>query len=94
MPTTTIRIDESLKVRIAAAAKRAGKTPHGFIVDTIAATVEHDETEDACDRLAEERWADFLTTGESVGWDEVKTWLEAQARGESPDWPRSRRLTR
>ena len=40
MSTTTIRIEEDLKARIAAAAERAGKSSHGFILDAIADTVE------------------------------------------------------
>ena len=40
MSTTTIRIEEDLKARIAAAAHLAGKTSHAFILDAIAQTVE------------------------------------------------------
>lgn len=41
MSTTTIRLEEDLNARIAAAAKREGKTAHAFILDAIAHTVEH-----------------------------------------------------
>jgi predicted transcriptional regulator len=33
MTTTTIRIDDDLKARVAAAAERAGKSTHAFILD-------------------------------------------------------------
>ena len=33
MPTTTIRLPEDLKARVTAAAKRAGTTIHGFILE-------------------------------------------------------------
>ena len=47
MSTTTIRIDDDLKVRVAAAAQRAGKTAHAFILDAISQTVEQVELDNA-----------------------------------------------
>ena len=90
MATTTIRIDTDLKSRIAAAATRAGKTPHAFIVEAIAQTVEQGEQEEAFHRLAEERWAKVLAGGATVPWDEAKAWLEARARGGNPPRPLAR----
>jgi predicted transcriptional regulator len=87
MATTTIRIDNDLKTRVAAAADRAGKTAHAFILDAIARTVERDEMEDAFHRVADERWANILATGNTVKWDDAKAWLEARARGERPARP-------
>ena len=57
MSTTTIRIEEDLKARIAAAAHLAGKTSHAFILDAIAQTVEQVEIDEEFHRLADERWA-------------------------------------
>jgi predicted transcriptional regulator len=90
MPTTTIRIDDDLKTRIAAAAERAGKTAHAFILDAIAGTVEQVELDEAFHRLADERWAGILATGKTVPWDEAKTWLEARSRGKRPRKPVAR----
>lgn len=92
MATTTIRIEDELKARIAAAAERAGKTPHAFMLDAIADTVEQDEQDAAFHRLADARWAKLLQTGLSVPWDDAKAWLEARARGERPARPAPRRL--
>ncbi len=36
MATTTIRLNEAMKARIAAAAERAGKTAHAFMLEAIA----------------------------------------------------------
>jgi predicted transcriptional regulator len=91
MPTTTIRIDDGLKERIAAAAVRAGKTPHAFIVDTIAETVEQTELDEAFHRLADKRWANVLASGKTVAWDEAKAWVEARARGERRPRPAARK---
>jgi predicted transcriptional regulator len=91
MPTTTIRIDDSLKTRIATAAARAGKTPHAFILDAIAETVERAEQDEAFHRLADKRWANVLASGKTVPWDEARSWIEARSRGERPPRPLGRK---
>ena len=88
--TTTIRIDDELKARVAAAAERAGKTAHAFILDAITRTVEQVELDEAFHRIADERWATMLATGKTVPWDDAKTWLEARSRGERPRRPAAR----
>jgi hypothetical protein len=77
-----------LKTRVAAAAQRMGKTTDGFILDTIAETVEQD---DAFHRLADERWAEMLATDATVPLDAAKAWLEARSRGEHPPRPVARK---
>lgn len=94
MTTTTIRIDEELKCRVAVAAQRAGKTAHAFIVDAIAQTVEQAELDEAFDRIADERWAALLAHGKSVAWTDAKVWLDARGRGEQPRRPAARTLKR
>jgi predicted transcriptional regulator len=94
MTTTTIRIEGDLKARVAAAAKRAGKTPHAFILDAIAQTVEQVELDDEFHRVADERWAKVLSTGKTVAWDDAKPYLEARARGERARKPVARMLAR
>jgi predicted transcriptional regulator len=91
MTTTTIRIEDTLKARVAAAAERAGKTTHAFILDAIAATVEQDELDTAFHRLADERWTKLLATGKTVPWDDAKAWLEARSQGKSPPKPAARK---
>lgn len=94
MTTTTIRIENDLKLRLAAAAARAGKTPHAFILDAIAQTVHQAELEESFHRVADERWAKILATGKTVPWDEAKTWLGARAQGERPRKPAARKPAR
>jgi predicted transcriptional regulator len=43
MSTTTIRLPEDLKARVAAAAERAGVTSHNFILQAIAEKAEQEE---------------------------------------------------
>jgi predicted transcriptional regulator len=94
MATTTIRIEDDLKARVAAAAERAGKSTHAFILDAIAQTVEQAELDDDFHRVADERWSTILATGKTVPWDDVKVWLEARARGEHPRRPMARKPRR
>jgi predicted transcriptional regulator len=94
MSTTTIRLEDELKLRLAGAAERAGKTAHAFILDAIAQTVEQAELDDEFHRVADARWAKLMATGKSVPWDEAKTYLEARARGENPKKPAARSFRR
>jgi predicted transcriptional regulator len=94
MTTTTIRIEDDLKARVAAAAERAGKTAHAFMLDAIAQTVEQAELDEAFHRVADARWANVLGTGKTVPWDDAKAWLEARSRGERPRKPVARKLGR
>ena len=94
MSTTTIRIDEQLKARVAAVAERAGKTTHGFILDAIAQATEEAERNDEFHRVADERWARYLASGETVPWKGARAYLQARARGEKLPRPRARKTTR
>lgn len=82
MSTTTIRIEDDLKARIASAAERVGKSAHAFVRDAIAQSVEQAEIDAEFHNLAEERWARILATGKTVPWDATRSYLEARARGE------------
>ena len=94
MSTTTIRLEDELKARVAAAAERAGTTAHAFILEAIAQTVEQAELEEEFHRIADERWAKVLETGKTVPWDEAKAYLEARASGKHARKPAARRLKR
>jgi predicted transcriptional regulator len=91
MSTTTIRIDDELKERVAAAAEKAGKTAHAFMLDAIQHGVDQAELDDDFHRVADARWAKLLATGKTVAWDDAKAWLEARARGERPRKPMARK---
>ena len=94
MSTTTLRIDDELKVRITSAAQRAGKTAHAFILDAVTQTVEQAEHDDEFHRIADARWAKILATGKAVPLADAQAYLEARARGERPANPAARKLSR
>jgi predicted transcriptional regulator len=92
MSTTTIRIEDDMKARIAAAAQRAGKTSHAFIVEAIAQTVEQSELDDEFHRIADERWTKLVETRKTVPWEDAKVYLAARSRGEPARKPTARKL--
>lgn len=92
MSTTTIRLDEALKARIAAAAERAGMTSHAFMVEAITEHVEQDEEDAAFHRTGLERLEEMQRTGMAVAWEDVEKWLQATAKGERPEWPEARKI--
>jgi hypothetical protein len=67
---------------------------HGFIVEAIEQTVQLAEVHADRHRVADERWAKMLATGKSIGWDELRVYLEARARGERPRRPTRRKFVR
>ena len=94
MSTTTIRMEDALKARIAAAAERAGKSSHAFILDALSETVERIETDDELHRIADERWVALKGTGKSVAWTDAKEYLQARASGKKARRPSARQPSR
>lgn len=92
MSTTTIRIDDKLKLRVAAAAEQAGKTAHAFIVDALSRTVEQVELDTQLHLVAERRWATILACGKTVPWEATRAYLVARSGGEHPRKPAARKL--
>jgi predicted transcriptional regulator len=94
MSTTTIRLPENLKARVAAAAKRAGTTTHGFILDAIAEKAEQEDMRAAFDAEAEDRYARIVATGKTIPWQEMRGYLEERLAGKEVKSPVARKLAR
>lgn len=92
--TTTIRMPEGLKARVAAAAKRSGTTAHGFMLEAIAEKAEQAELRADFDTVAEERYARIVDSGKSVPWNEMRGYLEQRLAGRSVKRPPVRKLAR
>ena len=92
MSTTTIRLPDDLKARVARAAKRSDTTAHRFILDAIA------EKTDSQDRLAdfhttaEQRYAAFVASGETVPWSRMRGYLEERLVGKNVKHPAPKKL--
>ena len=86
MATTTIRLEDDLKARVA---EQARKTASASKVDAIGEAVERG---DAFHAVAEARWAKIRGSEGSVSWEAAKPWLDARSRGETPPRPAARKV--
>ncbi|AZR25823.1 DNA-binding protein [Xanthomonas vasicola pv. arecae] len=87
MSTTTIRLPDELKARVARAAKDAGTTAHGFIVDAIAEKIEAHERRNAFHAEAQQRWAAIEGGENTLSWADVRQYMQQLADGENPAPP-------
>jgi predicted transcriptional regulator len=94
MSTTTIRLPDDLRERVAAAAERAGTTAHNFILSAIAEKAELAEREADFRAVAEQRYASIAATGRTIPWAEMRDHLDARLAGRAVAKPRARKLAR
>lgn len=94
MSTTTIRLPDELKARVATAAEHAGTTSHNFILQAIAEKTEQEERRRGFHDDAETRYAKLVATGETIPWDEMRAYLEGRMAGQTPSRPVARKTRR
>ncbi|KAB7771203.1 MULTISPECIES: ribbon-helix-helix protein, CopG family [Xanthomonas] len=94
MSTTTIRLPDALKARVAKAAEAAGTTSHNFILEAIAEKAELAERRVDFHAEAERRWGEFLETGESIPWDEMRRYLMERIEGKDIPPPAARKFAK
>jgi predicted transcriptional regulator len=94
MSTTTIRLPDHLKARVTAAAKRAGTTTHGFILEAIAEKADDEERRSDFHEVAEKRYASIIASGKTIPWSEMRGYLESRLAGRKARRPRARKLAR
>ena len=94
MSTTTIRLPEDLKARVAAAAERAGTTSHSFILDAIAEKADQVERREDFNDLAEKRYSQIVASGKTIPWKEMRSYLERRLTGKPARRPLARKLAR
>jgi predicted transcriptional regulator len=94
MSTTTIRLPQDLKERVARAADRAGTTAHSFILEAIAEKAEREECRGEFQDTAERRYAEIVASGKTVPWSEMRRYLERRLTGNKIVRPKPRNLAR
>lgn len=94
MSTTTIRLSDDLKSRVAAAAAQAGTSTHNFMLEAIAERTDLAEQKTDFHAEAQRRYAKFLETGESIPWEEARRYLLDRVAGKDAKRPVARRLDR
>ncbi len=90
MATTTLRVPDELKARVAELAERAGKTPHAFMLEAIEERVRLSETRAAFVEEASGRFEEMLETGRAIDWHEMREHLKERAAGRKSKPPRVR----
>ena len=94
MSTTTIRLPDELKARVAEAAKQAGTTSHNFILEAIAEKADLAAERAAFHASADQSYAQFLESGKSIPWEEARTYLKDRLAGKAVQRPVARKLDR
>ncbi len=89
--TTTIRMPDELKERVASAAERAGKTTHGFILEAIAEKTELEDRRADFDVEADARFAQIVKTKKTIPWSDMRDYLAARLAGEVTKAPRAKK---
>lgn len=91
MSTTTIRLPDELKFRVASAAQRAGVSSHNFILQAIAEKTDQEERRAEFDELVENRYAQILATGQAIPWEEMRRYLLERLSGQEATRPQARK---
>ena len=94
MSTTTIRLPNDLKARVASAAKKAGQSAHSFILEAIAEKAEDAERYSDFHALADQRFGAIAESGKTIPWSEMRAYLEDRVAGKKPRRPLPRKLAR
>lgn len=93
MSTTTVRLPDDLKKRLADVAEQAGMTSHALILQAISDRVEADEARNRFYHEADRRYALIAETGQSIPWLEMRRYLERRVADETTDPPAARPLS-
>ena len=94
MSTTTVRLPDELKTRIAKLAKQAGVSAHNYIVQAVEREAQRDEARADFVRSARSRLDDMELTGKGVPWDDARAYLLARAAGKQVARPAARKTRR
>ena len=90
--TTTLKLPEELKARIASAAQTTGKTPHALMIDALDVQMtlfERRQAFIASAKKAEQEVADYGLVYEA---DEIFSYLQAKVGGKQVNWPKTKKL--
>ena len=86
--TTSLKLPEHLKDKVANLAGTAAQTPHAYMVEAISEKVARDEKRRAFDNSAEKSRAEFMRTGVAYRHEDVVKYVMKLARGEKARKPK------
>lgn len=81
MSTTTIRLPDDLKAKIAKAAAAAGTTPHYFMLEAITEKLNLADRKKDFENVALRRFNKIVETGQVISWDDMQRYLSAKVKG-------------
>jgi len=90
MSTTTGRLPDHLKKRLADVAERAGMTS---LLQAISDRIDADEARNRLFDEADRRYAVIAETGQTVPWSDMRRYLERRVAGETTEPPAARPLS-
>ncbi|MEY2617538.1 MAG: hypothetical protein RL522_540 [Pseudomonadota bacterium] len=76
MTTSTLRLDDALRARIAHVARATEQTPHSFMVQALAEKVDEAEWKLGIQQEALRRDQALVAGEPAVEWHEMKSWLQ------------------
>lgn len=91
MATTSLKLPDALKERVAKLAEAAGKTPHAFMVEAISVETERTEKYQQFLARAQESKREFDETGIAYDADEVNAYFRAKIQGVTLSKPEPKR---
>jgi predicted transcriptional regulator len=86
--STTLKLPETLKERIAPLAKAAGKTPHAWMVEAIETQANLAEMRKRFVDGALASLAEYKRTGFAYAADDVREYFDAKVAGKKPARPK------
>jgi predicted transcriptional regulator len=92
--TTSLKLPDELKERIAELAEGVAQTPHAYMVDAIAERVARDEKRREFLEAGKRSLAHFKRTGIAYAHEDVMRYFQAKAAGKNPAKPRPVRIPR
>lgn len=90
--TTTLKLSNELKARVAAVAQSVGKTPHALMIDALTtqmSLLERRQSFIESALKAEQEVAEYGLVYEA---DEVFDYLQARVNGQPAKWPKTKKL--
>jgi predicted transcriptional regulator len=94
MSTTTLRLPDELRNRLARLAEAEGTSSHALMVQMLAESAQQREARAALEAEAERRWRKMVRSGEYLDPDDLRAHANALARDERPKPPAPRRLSK
>jgi predicted transcriptional regulator len=94
MSTTTIRLSEDLKARVATAATKSSVTAHCFILEAIEQKTRAAERRADLEAEAETRCARIAESGLTLSWADMRAYLENRMEGRPAVPPLPHRLAK